>query len=332
MNNKPIIGILLGDATGIGPEIATKLAVESYYDEFCRPVFIGDARVFQMGLDTFKGKTNYYVISDMSQADWTKGYPVLDLKDQDPAKIKYGAPDPYCGQGVLHQIDKAMELCKAGKIDGVLISPLNKTAIIEGGCKFASECEYMADILGVKTAYCESNVLDGLMTVRVTSHIPAKDISSHLTIENIFENIELCQITAKSFGIKEPRIAVCAFNPHAGENGLCGREEIDVIKPAIDKAIQKGWNVSGPIPADSVFPRAFRGEYDAVVTMFHDQGQIALKLRAFAQGVTVFAGLGYPICTCAHGTAYGKAGKGIADTTSIKNTLQTVAKMASNWK
>lgn len=328
MSYKPVLGILLGDATGIGPELVAKLAVRDFYKDYCRPVIIGDIRVFEEGLRVINGSVPHYAISSVEEADWDKGFPVLDTHDQDPSRIVMKKMDPYCGKGVLNMIDLACKLCVEGKIEGFAFAPFNKAGMKEAGCKFESEHYLMANIFGVTNPFGEINMLGELMTVRTTSHIPLKDVSSALTIERISRAIELGHNTAKSLGLKEPRIGVAAFNPHCGEEGRCGREEIDAITPAVEQAQQKGWNVVGPLSSDIVFMRAFKGEFDAVVTMYHDQGQIALKLKGFDQGITVAGGMPYPIVTCAHGTAYGKAGEGRASTSAFENAVKMTARMA----
>lgn len=327
-NEKPVLGILLGDATGIGPELVAKLAVSNFYADYCRPVIIGDARIFQAGLDTFHGSVPYYTIGRVEEADWEKGFPVLDTKDQDPAKVTMGKASAYCGAACVDMIRLACELCKEGKIEGFAFAPFHKAALKEGGCHFESEHYLMADLFGVTTPFGEINMLGDVMTVRTTSHVPIKDVSEMLTVERISRAIELGYRTAKSAGIANPKLGVAALNPHCGENGLCGTEEIGRIQPAIDQARAKGWDAQGPFSGDILFIRAFKGEFDAVVTMYHDQGQIALKLKGFDQGITVAGGQPYPVATCAHGTAYGKAGKGLASTSAFENAVKMTAKMA----
>ena len=157
----PVLGILLGDPTGVGPEIVTKLAAADFYKDVCYPIFIGDMRVFQAGLDTFGGKADYYAISDVSEADWDKGYPVLDTKDQDPARIKYGAPDPYCGAAMIESFKLACRLCQEGKIEGFAFAPCHKQAMIDGGMKVESEHHLIAGELGA-TSFGETNYVDGV--------------------------------------------------------------------------------------------------------------------------------------------------------------------------
>ena len=324
---KPVIGVLLGDSTGVGPEIVGKLAAANFYEEYCRPVFIGDVRIFQAGLDTFGGKADYYAIEKVEDADWSKGYPVLDTKDQDPARIKMGAPDPYCGAAGVAAFKLACKLCREGKIEGFCFGPYHKAAMIAGGCEFESEHNLIAHELGAGR-FGETNVGDNLMTVRCTSHVPIKDVAALITKERIIQMTSLGRDTAISMGIKEPRIGIAGLNPHCGENGLCGMEEIEVITPAVEELKAKGWNVQGPVSSDILFMRAFKKkEFDVAVTMYHDQGQIATKLWGFEGGITVSGGQPYPVVTCGHGTAYGRAGQGRASEVSFANAVKMTARM-----
>ena len=328
MSELPILGVLLGNSAGVGPELVAKLAVSNYYADYCRPVIIGDLRMFEHGLKVVGGDVPHYVISDLSECDWERGYPVLDLKDQDPEQVVYGEANAYCGASDLLQLDTAIELCKAGKIEGFVFGPFHKGAMKMAGLHDESEHTYLAHAFNLTTPFCEVNMMDDLMTVRTTSHIPISDVSANITEENLREAIELGEITGESFGHK-PRIAVAALNPHCGEFGLCGREEVDVIKPTIEKVVKEtGWNVSGPYSADTLFISALAGDFDVVVTMYHDQGQIALKLVGFQRCITVAGGQPYPIATCALGTAFDKVGKATATTDSFERAVKAVSRMA----
>ena len=328
MSELPILGVLLGNSAGVGPELVAKLAVSNYYADYCRPVIIGDLRMFEHGLKVVGGDVPHYVISDLSECDWERGYPVLDLKDQDPEQVVYGEANAYCGTSDLLQLDTAIELCKAGKIEGFVFGPFHKGAMKMAGLHDESEHTYLAHAFNLTTPFCEVNMMDDLMTVRTTSHIPISDVSANITEQNLREAIELGEITGESFGHK-PRIAVAALNPHCGEFGLCGREEVDVIKPTIEKVVKEtGWNVSGPYSADTLFISALAGDFDVVVTMYHDQGQIALKLVGFQRCITVAGGQPYPIATCAHGTAFDKVGKATATTDSFERAVKAVSRMA----
>ena len=328
MSELPVVGVLLGNSAGVGPELVAKLAVKNFYADYFRPVIIGDVRMFEHGLKVIGGDVPHYVISDLSECDWTRGYPVLDLKDQDPEKVVYGEANEYCGASDLLQLDTAIDLCKAGKIEGFVFGPFHKGAMKMAGLHDESEHTYLAHAFNLTTPFCEVNMMDDLMTVRTTSHIPISDVSANITEQNLREAIELGEITGESFGHK-PRIAVAALNPHCGEFGLCGREEVDVIKPTIEKVVKEtGWNVSGPYSADTLFISALAGDFDVVVTMYHDQGQIALKLVGFQRCITVAGGQPYPIATCAHGTAFDKVGKATATTDSFERAVKAVSRMA----
>ncbi|MDF2502064.1 MAG: 4-hydroxythreonine-4-phosphate dehydrogenase [Anaerosporomusa subterranea] len=325
---KPIIGIILGDAAGIGPEIVAKVAATDLFATCCRPVIIGDIRVLQQGMRVAKVTFPYKVIESMNEADWDKGLLVLDQKNLNPEEIKVGEINPICGKASGDALILAINLYKAGKIDGFCFAPLNKAAMKLGGHEFESEHMLFAHHFNWTGPFGEVNVLDDLWTSRVTSHIPIKEVSAKLTVENIMRAIRLADQTLRRAGIGNAKLGIAALNPHGGENGLCGREEIDVIIPAMELARQENIDVVGPFPADILFIKAFNGDFDAAVTMYHDQGQIAMKLKGFEFGITVAAGLPAPIVTAAHGTAYDIAGKGIAKTGALENAVKMAARIA----
>ncbi len=331
MEQKPIIGVLLGDATGVGPELVARLAARSYFDDYCRPVIIGDARVFELGAKIAGVDAPYAAISDLSEARWPGPVPLLDQKDLDPATdFEVGKISVKSGASVLSMIKLAANLFNGGKIQGFCFAPFNKEAMKKAGCAFESEHHLLADIFGHKGPFGEINVVGNLWTTRTTSHIPIKDVSANLSQNTILRAIHLADASLKSSGLVRPRLGIAALNPHAGENGLCGREEIDVIGPTLEQARSEGIDVAGPFPSDILFIKAFRGDFDGVVTMYHDQGQIALKLKGFDEGVTIAGGLPAPIATCAHGTAYDIAGKGIAKTSAFENAVKITCRMASH--
>lgn len=332
MNEKPILGIILGDAAGVGPEIISKLAATGFYEEYCRPIILGDLRVFQRGAETCGLNIPVQVISKVAEATWKDGIPVLDQKNLNPENIPYGKINLESGKACLDLLKLAVELFQSKEIDGFCFGPLNKAAMIQAGCKFESEHHYMANLFNHTAPFGEINVLGDLWTTRTTSHIPIGKVSDNLSVNTIMRAITLANTTLKNSGIAKPRLGLAALNPHCGEGGKCGREEIDVITPAIEKAVSEGIDAKGPFPSDILFIKAFNGEFDGVVTMYHDQGQIALKLKGFDQGITIAGGLPAPIVTCAHGTAYDIAGKGIVKTSAFENAVKMAAKMASHLR
>lgn len=329
MNVKPVIGILLGDAAGVGPEIIAKLAGNHFYEKYCRPLLIGDFRVFERAAGLCGVKTSVQVVNKVEEADWTRGIPLLDRRNLDPAAVPFGVKTAESGASCLDMLEVGIALYKEGKIQGFCFGPLNKAGMKEAGCNFESEHHYMAHLLNHTDPFGEINVCENVWTTRTTSHIPIASVSKNLTEEAIGRAIQLSDYTLKNAGIVKPRIALAALNPHAGEAGTCGREEIDVITPAIEKARKNGLDVRGPFPSDILFIKAFHGEFDGVVTMYHDQGQIALKLKGFDQGITIAGGLEPPVVTCGHGTAYDIAGKNIVKTSAFENAVKMASRMAN---
>jgi len=328
---KPILGILLGEAAGIGPELVAKMCAQNKFEEHCRPLLIGDVRVLKLGMKIASVEFPINIIEDTSRIEWDGPVTIFDLKNLDANAVSLATVDAKSGHATGETILTALDLCKKGIINGFVYAPLNKAALKYGGFEFESEMNMMAHYLEWNGVYGEMNVVNGLWTSRATSHIPFKDISSHLTIEVLLDAIRLAQSTLRKNGYANPRIAVAALNPHAGESGSCGTEEIDVIIPGVNIAKKEGINIFGPYPADTIFINAFKGKYDAVTTLYHDQGQIALKLMKFEEGVTVSTGLPYPITTPAHGTAFDIAGKGIANVEPMEKAVMIASKMAE-WE
>lgn len=331
MKRKPVLGIFLGEAAGIGPELIAKVVADGTVYKYCRPVLIGDARVLALGQKIAGVNFQYHVISDPAEADWDNGsIPLLDLKNFNPENMTMGTIDTASGHATGESLVICMSLLKSGKIDGFVFAPLNKEAFKKGGWDIEDEHYLFAEQLGcLDRPRGLLNVLDDLWVFRVTGHIPFKDIASHITVENVSRSVQLCYDTLRMAAFDNPRIAVAALNPHAGDGGTCGREEIDVLIPVIETFRNKGMDMYGPVPGDTVFMHAFNQEYDAVVTLFHDQGQIATKLHAFDVGITVAAGLPFAITTPEHGTAFDIAGKGVAKTTATERAIAVAARMAS---
>jgi len=253
---------------------------------------------------------------------------VLDLPTISPEEVTYKKVNAKAGKSVYETLEFTIKLALDKKIDGVVFGPFHKEAMGLGGCPFHAEIELFKDRFNKPKVHGEINVLEDMWTTRVTSHVPLKEVSSLLTPERILETIGLLNDQLKQFGIESPHIAVTALNPHAGENGKCGTEEIEVIAPAIQAAIEKGMDVSGPFPADTIFLRVKREGFRGIVSMYHDQGQIATKLLGFDKGVTLHGGMPIPITTPAHGTAFGKAGEGRANPDAMVRAFQIACQLA----
>lgn len=331
---KPVMGILLGDACGVGPELIVKLCQENKIYKYCKPVIIGDLRIFEQAMKFVDHKVDVKLISKVDEADFSNEtcYSFLDQKDLNPEDIQVGELSALSGKAAGDMLFKAMDLCKTGELDGFAFSPLNKLALKMGGHEYESENKLFGQYLGVGEITSEINVLGDLLTSRVTSHVPLKDVDKYLTVDSILDSIRLINETLKFKGVEKPRIGVAALNPHCGEEGTCGREEIDIISPAIRRANKLGINAVGPNSSDILFIRAFKGQYDGVVTMYHDQGQIALKLKGFQYGVTFHGDLPVAIATAAHGSAFDIAGKNIATTDAMENAIKLASSVAIGLK
>jgi len=326
---RPIIAIPIGDAAGIGPEQVAKLAASGFLSACdARPLLLGDRSVLELGMRIAGVHFPYFAASTAEEALEADGLALLHTDSLDASTVEMGKVSPILGAEEARNLIRCVDLCRDGVIDGFCFAPLNKAAMRLAGVNFESEHALFADRFGIKAPHGEMNVLDGLWTSRVTSHIPLKDVSANLTIDRVLDAINLAYDTLYRAGFDNPRIAITAINPHGGDSGTCGREEIDVLAPAIEYATLAGRTVIGPFPADTLFIKAFAGEYDAVVTMYHDQGQIALKLRGFERGVTVAGGLPNAISTPAHGTAYDIAGRGIASTGAFEEAYRIAIRMA----
>jgi 4-hydroxythreonine-4-phosphate dehydrogenase len=236
------------------------------------------------------------------------------------------------GAWMLDALRFALDLCRDGAADAICFAPLNKAALRAGGMRHPDELHFFCEVLDFHGPCVEFNVLETLWTSRVTSHVPLKEVSALITVDKVAEGVQLLYTGLRQGGIAEPRIAVCGLNPHNGDNGAFGREELDVIEPGVALARSRGFPADGPFPADTTFVRAMRKDgagYDGVLTMYHDQGQIAMKLMGFERGVTVPGGLPMPIATPAHGTAYDIAGRGIANTGAMANAFALACRMAA---
>ncbi len=324
----PTLGLFLGDRNGIGPEIAARMLAEINPD-IARAVVIGDPAVLAAGCRTAGIDIDVTVLAGPADIHTSQGIAVLPhgegLNEFTPGEVSAAA-----GSECLDNLAFGVKLAATSVIDGFVFAPLNKTALHAGGLTHEDETRYMQAVLGYDGPVGELNVLETLWTSRVTSHLPLKDVAELITHASIVEAVGLLNDAVTASGIDAPRLAVCGLNPHAGDGGNFGREEIDVIAGAVAAVQQAGINATGPWPSDTVFVRARDGEFDAVVTMYHDQGQIAMKLMGFGSGVTVAGGLPVPITTCAHGTAYDIAGKGEAGIGSISAAWTLCARMAAS--
>ena len=328
---KPRIAIVPGDPSGIGPELIAKLINDEGVLDAANVLLVGDSHLWQQGARQTELDVPLTTISEDEIADQS-GLSHLEMETITPDDIRVAEVTVAGGTTSLRCLDKALDLAQDGLVDGVLFGPFNKAAMTSAGLNAEDEHKYMARYLGFEGYHSEINVLDELMTTRVTSHIGLKDVAANISEEGIMKAVNLANDTLRKAGKDRPSIAVAALNPHAGDNGKFGREEIEVLEPAVKKAQEKQMDVTGPWPSDTVFLKAKRGEVDAVVTMYHDQGQIAIKLMGFERGVTVAGGLPIPVATPAHGTAFDIAGQNKANVGATRQAFDLLVRMAKTHR
>jgi 4-hydroxythreonine-4-phosphate dehydrogenase len=322
MTSKPRIALTLGDPAGVGPELAAKLLAETTTVEQAEVTIIGSAEEFARALEHAGVEVPLSTVAG-------DGRPVLrDPQRPGPLPAEMARTSAEAGTWALDALRFALGLATAGEVDGICFTPLNKTSLHLAGMIEEDELRWFARTLGYQGRTSEFNVLDGLWTGRVTSHIALADVPGRITANAVAETVALLDHALRGSGVDSPRIAVAALNPHAGENGNFGRQEIDEIGPGVEQARQRGITVDGPFPSDTIFLKAKSGLYDGVVTMYHDQGQIAMKLIGFDRGVTVQGGLPVPITTPAHGTAFDIVGTRSADLGATRNAFTLGVKLA----
>lgn len=327
--NKINIALLLGDPAGIGPELVSKLLNEDITNK-ANIVVIGEKNVFKDGNNITGNSINLEIVKNFDQIDFNKSNRfLLDLSRGKDYKYKLAEPSKESGESVLEALDLALTLAKEKKIDAINFAPMNKTSLKLGGNKHSDELQLMAEKLEVKSFCCEFNVIDNFWTARVTSHIPIKEVAQHIIKKNIMKPIKLINEVMELNGVKNPRIAIQALNPHAE----FGTEEKDEIIPAIEEAKKLGYNVDGPLPCDTSFIVAYKDKnHDCMVGMYHDALQSGLKAFGFDRGVTVQGGLTIPVTTTAHGSAFAIAGKNQANLAPILNSFKIALSMAENKK
>ena len=329
---KPRIGIIPGDPSGIGPELIAKLLNDETVTEQADILLIGDTHLFEMGMQ--QADTSFEMTAcDVHAVDWTvvSGHAHYAQYTIEPDDVSIAKVTRAGGASALANLNTALEFARDGIIDAITFGPFNKAALIEAGLGHEDELHYIAEFLGVENYVSELNTLDGLWTSRVSSHIALKDVPGYITKDRINEAVYLIDKTLKRSGMKRPRLSVAALNPHGGDNGNFGREEIEVIEPAVSALQSQQINLDGPWPSDTVFLKAKAKEVDGIITMYHDQGQIALKLMGFDRGVTVQGGIPFPVTTPAHGTAFDIAGSGTADVKATREAFNIACKMVANW-
>lgn len=329
MDDKPIVGVTMGDPAGIGPEICAKALTQGELRKTANCVVIGDRRGIRQGLKI--AGIEGIEINSIKKVAEAKFFPhsidVLDLNNADPAKIKLGQVSKTAGKAAVEYLEKAIQLAKNGKIDAITTAPINKEAIHKAGYKFDGHTEILAARTKTRD-YAMMFVSDKLWVILVTTHLPLREVSKRLDRKRIFKIIKMAHEILSRVRGRKPRIGVAGLNPHAGESGIFGNEEKKIIRPAVEDARKLGIDVKGPISPDAIFYLANSGMFDIVVAMYHDQGLIPLKLLSFSRSVNVTVGLPFIRTSVDHGTGFDIAGKGWANPQSLIEAVKVAAHFA----
>ena len=329
MNTLPAIGITMGDAAGVGPEIIAKTLSDASWYERCRPVVIGDASIMERARGIARTPQRIRTVDDLDT--WEPDPAFLDLIDLHlltPADVPYGALSAKAGDAAFRYLERANGLALDGKLDAICTAPLNKEALHAGGHRFPGHTEILAQLSGT-SEFAMMLTAPNLRVIHVTTHIGLIDAIARITPERVHTVIRLAHETLTRAGIDRPRIGVCGINPHAGEHGLFGYgEEEKQIEPGVERARSEGIDVEGPLPADTLFFRAARGDFDIVVAMYHDQGHGPIKVMGLEAGVNITVGLPYIRTSVDHGTAFDIAGTGKAEDGSMRAALEAAVDLA----
>lgn len=327
-NYMPLLAISMGDPAGAGPEIVVKALNDTEVRPICRGLVVGDAGVMRAAADIVGIPMEIHAISTPEEMRDGEGVlNVIDLKDVDLSTLVYGRVAASAGKAAYDAVEKATMLTIEGKTDAVVTAPLNKDALNQAGYHFPGHTQILAHLCGVSDAVMMLTA-DNLRIVHVSTHVSLRESCDLVNKDRILEVLRLGVEATKSMGVEHPRVVIPGLNPHSGEGGLFGDEEVRHVIPAIEEARTLGYDVRGPLPPDTAFLRAFRGEFDLAIAMYHDQGHIPIKMVGFENGVNVSLGLPIIRTSVDHGTVFGKAGKGTADPTSMIEAIKLAATMA----
>jgi 4-hydroxythreonine-4-phosphate dehydrogenase len=323
----PVFALTMGDPAGIGAEIAVKALLSEAIGD-CRVAVIGDLSALLPEAGRLGKTANVQVVTDIRDAQPGR-IAILDMKQLPPNGFGVGRVSAACGKASYAYILKGIELAQEGIAAGVITGPINKEALKMAGINYPGHTEILADACGIKE-FSMVFYLRGVAVAHVTTHVSLRQAIDLITPDRVLTHIRLLDGALKRLGTKAPRIAVGGLNPHAGENGLFGDEEKNMIAPAIEMARGEGIEISGPYPPDTVFMRAFRHEFDGVVSMLHDHGFVALKSLDFEHGVNITIGLPIIRTSVGHGTAFDIAGKGLASPESLLSAIDAARLLHKN--
>ncbi len=322
---REIIGIPMGDPAGIGPEITAKSLMNEEMYDICRPLVVGDKQVFAKAIEIVEGNLEINVITDPKDGKYEHGtVDFIDLENINMDEFAYGEVQAQCGQASFDYIEKVVELANNGEVKAIATTPINKESLTAAKVPYIGHTEMLEDLTNTKDPLTMFQV-QGMRIFFLTRHLSVKDAIDQMTKERVRDYLTRCDKALQRLGVDERKFAVAGLNPHSGEGGLFGNEEVDEITPGIEAAQKDGIDVVGPVPADSVFYQALNGRYDAVLSLYHDQGHIAAKMTDFHRTIAITNGLPFLRTSVDHGTAFDIAGKNIASSVSMEECIKLAA-------
>ncbi|MFD2045308.1 4-hydroxythreonine-4-phosphate dehydrogenase PdxA [Ornithinibacillus salinisoli] len=330
-NERAIIAIPMGDPAGIGPEITAKsLANEEIYN-MCKPVVVGDANVFTKAIEIVEANLTVNVIEKPEDGSYTFGtVDLIDLKNINMDELQYGEVQAQCGKAAFEYIETSVNLAKDGVVKALATTPINKESLKAADVPYIGHTEMLEDLANTKDPLTMFQVND-MRIFFLTRHLSLKDAINQMTKERVRDYLSRCDKALQRLGVENRKFAVAGLNPHSGEGGLFGMEEVNEIGPGIQAAVEDGIDAVGPVPADSVFYQALNGKYDAVLSLYHDQGHIAAKMTDFHRTISITNGLPFLRTSVDHGTAFDIAGKNIASSVSMEECIKLAAQYAPKF-
>jgi len=328
---KPLIAVPIGDPAGVGPEIVAKSVASGDVFEAADCVIVGDKTIIENAIKIVGEDLTVHVISEPEEGDYRKGIlNLIDLGNVDMAKFEFGKVNGMCGKAAYEYIAKCIELANKGKVDAVATTPINKESLRAGGINYIGHTEIFGALTGTEDPLTmfETN---GMRVFFLTRHVSLREMLDMITKDRIIDYVKRCMKALEKLGVTDGTMAIAGLNPHSGEHGLFGWEEVNEIMPAIEKLQAEGYKVVGPIGADSVFHQAVQGRYNSVLSLYHDQGHIATKTLDFEKTIAITNGMPILRTSVDHGTAFDIAGKGIVSAVSMIEAILLAAKYAPNF-
>lgn len=329
---KPIIAVTMGDPAGIGPEIVAKSIADKATYDVARCIVIGDKKVMEKAIEIVGADLKVNVVDSPADGDYSYGVlNMIDLDNIDMSRFEYGKINAMCGQAAFDYIKKSIEITMDKQADAVATTPINKESLHAAEVDFIGHTEIFGALTGTDDPLTmfETN---GLRVFFLTRHKSLRDMLDDIKKDRIIDYVERCTDALRRLGVKEGTMAVAGLNPHSGEHGLFGWEEVKEIAPAVEELKERGFNVAGPVPADSVFHQAAQGRFNSVLSLYHDQGHIATKTLDFDRTISITNGMPILRTSVDHGTAFDIAGKGIAGAVSMEEAIRLAAKYAPFFK